>query len=394
MRTSSLLRSSVIAAAVAVLCALRGRAVNGYRGQTSSSNWPGEASSSNWQGEPSSSNWPGTPPGRSEIVPDSLPPQDYIYFHDVNRIASLPVSLKKNSIKHPNPDVPFYNNREPLFGIDTNVPIIEQALRDYGSVYILDPTSKTGRQIIYNHEARSLEQQPILENLDQMFDLYKLDRNINILYKHMRYKDPLPSWPQKMPLTEPIEHLPHVEGVPILQEGSDSLGHMLTATKTGRKVFWHRRQYHPDVLVDVRQSRPELMAKKATDEEKQAIDDVLEAYNKEEERYGQGTASILRGSPIRLSEEDAANRVKFTSLYEYPRFTKYVGRNRMVSALQSHGHYRLYVSGRHGPYKVKVMNSRDPHGTRMKIQIEPLSSGEKLQESAASKLGLIRLPRA
>ncbi|SNX85239.1 uncharacterized protein MEPE_03948 [Melanopsichium pennsylvanicum] len=366
MKTLRLLRFSVIAAAVAVFFTSCGRAASGGSGQASSSNSQGRR-----------------PYASDNVIRQRV--QNYIGSLDVGRIARLRLSHDASPNRHPNPYVPFYKRRTPLFEIGTAVPTIEQALRDYGQVIILDPQSRTGSQITFNAEAGSLEWHRTLGDTGRMFDLYELDRNIHILHKHMW----LPYWPdspQQKPAPLPTRSLPHEGNVPILREGSDTLAHMLGAQRDGVWKFWHRRHGQPDVFIQLERGNNALVARKARQEETDAIDRTLQGYDTARTKWGEGTAGIIWGGRIHLRPVDG--RVQPPTLAEHPRFDTDADRQQLIEALNWRNKYRL--DGSDGQSYKATVQTRSP----LQIEIEQLTSEGRRRGPISSFFRRLRLPRA
>lgn len=336
-----------------------------------------EAGPSNWQ--------PSAPAERDRFLDPYPRAEEYIRLLDGERIAQLSPSEQR----HPNAgiyvSIPFYAKR-PLFPIQADPRIVEQALRDFRSVAILDLRRNDARHIIYGNTRLA---QAFLPGMARALAYYRLNPDLHTLHKWAQM-------PQSLPLrnvpTVSLDDIPHAYRMPILETGTDSLAHMKTATSTGRGKFWYRQS--DDILILVNPFTDSLFVH-ANVRETDEVARILMAHATAERQYGQHLASILWGAPIYPVESFRQERMQHTPLAEYPRFAANAGRQQMIQALQTRGRFRIYMRDTDGNpigYKVKLRNPQAEVTRAMDVSVEPLSRFEMLEEKAYALAGKLHLP--
>ncbi|SPO28658.1 uncharacterized protein UTRI_04536 [Ustilago trichophora] len=289
---------------------------------------------------------------------------------------------------------PFFMGR-PIYATTARREIVEQALRDYGSVYIVDPDRNDSRLIFYDHD-RGIVLQKIVGSTQRVIGIYNLDRNLHILRKYQR---------KLMVVFEEekdVSAVPHIYGKPILSQGSGplsqgahSLGHMIRASKGNDKTFYYMQSGRRAILVD---AHKETLYEDVTRKEQEEIEKVLNGYQTARTKYGTTLASIIWGQPIRLNPRYRESRIKDIPLAKYPRFfseDSVLERDQMIKALQEHGRLHLYLQdtqGRNYAYKVKVKNPDAPRHEPMKLSIGPLGWKDKAAEKVQAWRGRISIP--
>lgn len=334
-----------------------------------------------------SSVWrPRVPQGPIYTVQRPREAETYIRLLDPKRIQNLtprPLSM------HLYPKEPFYIGM-PIFTVDTDVPTVEQALRDFRYVGIVDPVKKQARRIKFT---RGRLEQDLFEDPDKVLLLQSLDPNIHILYKHL-YEGERPGVPIQMPPELDVEDLPHYKGDPVLVHSRDSLGEMLRASNTETHRFWHVRENHPPVLIRPRMPAEGELARVIREDESNYLTSVLTMYMADRLQFGDKVASIRHGAPIHLSDEHLATRLDWTHMMRYPRFGRDATRPQMIHALQKYGRFRLYDTTRRGKRAVKVVveNPSATEGVRMELSAKELSEAENKVEAMYEALGRIHRP--
>ncbi|SPO28655.1 uncharacterized protein UTRI_04533 [Ustilago trichophora] len=386
-----LIRSSVIAAALALLLTSLSFTAAMY---------PGEASSSAG---------PSAGPSRSEIVPSGPDVDTFIDRLNTGEIAALRPNIYTPSSLHLLPDVPYYGD-SPVFTTTAHPQIVQRALRDHKQVIIVDPQEGKARQVSYFHDGGDFLQRTRVrsrEEVKRLIFMSGLDTNLHVLIKHFQRVPWDERWPRRLPAQQPVEFLPHFNGIPIIESGTDNLGHMLRASKTGPQKFW-LRQPGGDLLIDPHvqpqihlNSYVEPRIRFSSESEKGQIERVVRGFDAAKRRYGESTASIMWGQPIRLSSRYQNERIKDQPLHKYKRFAIQDGqlsmqeqRDEFKRSLQSHGRYRLYdtIDPRNGPYKVKLKDLGAPPDTPVEVEVTRLSPAEKMLEKTAARIHGFSLP--
>nr|UXY92454.1 effect [Ustilago esculenta] len=321
--------------------------------------------------------------------PKNPPPVNKFYtLLDPQRIASL----NSRYTVHPNvdyyPEAPIYEGTH-LLKINTPVQEVEQALREFGSVGIVDRENRDARLIKYG---QGMVVPELFRDTNRVLWIDSLPKDVHILAKYVRWNR-RPDYPVKMPLEQDISHLPYADGVPILQDPHDTLGYMMRASRDRTGKFWHLREGHESVLIDPRAGRDGDLARPASVLEGESITRVLTGFGKDRERYNDALASILWGAPTELSGDREA-RMRKIPLSEYPRLGRDATRAAMINALQTKGRFRFYDGrrGSGGPFKVKVTNPDAFNSEQMEVSVKPLSAFEKSTESLYAAFGKLRRP--
>ncbi|KAJ9473934.1 hypothetical protein PHBOTO_004007 [Pseudozyma hubeiensis] len=329
---------------------------------------------------------PPVPAGPLVTIPQRPTVDEYIKKLSPERIERLHSGLPEHADANPYHSIPFYG-RLPIFDLKAPSNVVEQALKDYRSVLVIDDATKQVSQV--NYQAFRISKVPFDDDKGALF-LHSLDLNVHTLHRKYFPVGVGPIAEPKMPGRVEIDHLPHVGTIPVLTYGHDSLGHMFSAANTGLFRFWHVREGHDPVLV---MPRTALIARAGTRTEDLQVNTVLTLYGALTQQYNPVIASLRYGRPIPLDERDIYSRSKPVPLLQYPRFDTRATREQMIQALQQRGRFRYYDNNAasDGPIKVKVLNHRAPPGVPMDIAIEKLSGNEIAQEGFLKKLRAVRL---
>ncbi|SAM86191.1 uncharacterized protein UBRO_20121 [Ustilago bromivora] len=269
--------------------------------------------------------------------------------------------------------VPFYD-KTPLYSVDTPLPTIRQALRDYNSVGIVDAPNNKARLIRLQNGALYKESKlPIHES--RMVKLFEkeLDPDLHHLRNLVRdaSTDAHPA--------EDIEHLPYANGKPILFKGSETLGHMIRAANTEPKSFYYAPIGKDPILVNPHTDK--LIDNHIIDEERK-LHRVVVGYKAAQKEYGQPVASIIWGKPIIANADSEGPLTSRIRLKNYPRFKHDASKEDMVAALKRNGRFRVYkeIDGKKYGYKVKVINPRVSPGEPFEFSVDRLSTLDRFLE--------------
>lgn len=300
---------------------------------------------------------------------------------DIRRIDALPSRTLLQPHIHDYFNVPFYSG-SPLFLTKEDPSVVEQALKDYGSVGIVDLARRQAMQIIYG-EGR-LENK-MFPNTRLPIRLFEVDPNVHLLHKNVL------GWRARLPPAQSTDHLPHLDGKPILTPPADSLSYMLYATHHRPGSFYHVRPDHEPMLVDPHNAD---LYTTPVGQERRKLDQVLTHHQVATRKYGRSFASVLWGKPLFLPQRFQDTRKERIPLTDYPRFLPVASRETMVNALERKGRFRLYVNDHRGRnvYKIKVNNLDAGIDEPMDISVKPLTKMERLQEWAMAAAGKFHLP--
>ncbi|SPC62772.1 uncharacterized protein UHOD_11806 [Ustilago sp. UG-2017b] len=279
--------------------------------------------------------------------------------------------------------VPIYrqdpiSHRIPLYSFGTSVPVVEQALKDYGSVGIVD-VSNNKAELIRLDKGFLYSDVFAGDGKSAAIQLFKLDPDLHRL-----------SWRVskiKPPHSEEIENLPHFDGKPILQ-GSEDFRFMLRVANTPPYQFYYLQEQMKPILV---YPASKNLFSNPDHDEKQKILRAVNGYPADKQKYGERVASMIWGK-LDLLGGDTEGRVKSSiPMKDYPRFKYDAPKTDMVRALQEHGRFRVYTNfgGDKVAYKVKLKNPGNT-GKLMNVSVKPLTLVERLQE--AIHRPRIRLP--
>ncbi|SOV09236.1 uncharacterized protein UDID_18299 [Ustilago sp. UG-2017a] len=301
---------------------------------------------------------------------------EYMNQLDANDIAKLDGS----SLLLDNPTyerIPFYYSGAPeqlgtpLYFTNTPFKTVEQALRDYRSVGMVDVSENDAKliKLIKDPSGYRLEQN-VFPNPLPPIGLLKLDPNLHRLQKLALFSPGIHS------SEEHIEHMPYLNGKPILTQSSTDISHLIAATHTSPDGFYYVQEGMPPILVN---PRKEDLYQVSGEQE---VHSTLAEYQTVKKKYGQTIATLVRGKPIIATADPRGQRKSGPRLKNYARFDNQASRDEMVTELQLHGRFRVYqqIDGRNYKYKVKVSNPGATEGERLKVYVKPLSIRERLQE--------------
>ncbi|UTT88856.1 hypothetical protein NDA17_001756 [Ustilago hordei] len=273
--------------------------------------------------------------------------------------------------------------RAPLYSIDTPIGTVQQAIKDFKFVGIVDVSNNNARlfQLVVDKSGNRIEQIefPDKQKVVRLFELDPILHHVRNLFRSQLSMQPPP---------ENIEHLPHFNGKPILSQDSENIGQLFTATRIPpHEVYYFENEKLPIVF---KPNTDEMFEEVKEQELYMARGHYLAAKQK----YGQEIASIIWGKPIQLNDNSNDRLKSRIPLRDYPRFKSDAPINEMVAALQQHGRFRVYKMTDHGrrvAYKVLVDN---PGMTSqpMQVSIKPLTKFERGQERIMALSRLIRLP--
>ncbi|SYW80905.1 uncharacterized protein UHO2_06367 [Ustilago hordei] len=288
---------------------------------------------------------------------------DYIKSLDYRNIHKLPEKPANTYRK-----VPFYEGT-PAYSIETPIETVRQALRDHGSVSIVDAPNEYAKRIVLNDGNIKIEM--MRNEKSALINIFKhLDPNLHLLRNMVRSnsinEDPGVN----------IDHLPVVNGKPMLFQDSATLGHMITAARTEPKKFYYVPHGRVPILID-----PNI-DKLIVDEGRNVEEDpyrVMVGYNSAKNQYGESLASIIWGKPIKPSTDNL--RTAKISLKDSPRFRHDGPRDAMARSLKNSKLIRVYkeINGKEYDYKVKVLNPLAKKGEALRFSVKPVSTLERLQ---------------
>ncbi|CCF49461.1 hypothetical protein NDA10_003004 [Ustilago hordei] len=330
------------------------------------------------------------PSSHSESTKLPWPPthvNEYIDYLNVNNIEGLSFSpLDQEARTFGN--VPFFylespKLRTPLYSIDTATGTVEQALRDHGSVGIVDASNNLAKLIQFSDGRLAQGLFPDVQ--PEPIQLFKLDPALHHLRQLARHPD------NNMPPQAEIEYLPHFDNKPILSQGSENLGHMLQAAGTDPRSFYYFQEGMDPILVV---PDGNMLIVNPIEDEKRKLRDILKGYQTAKKNYGQTVATIIWGKPIRVSADPHGLRKSSVLLEDYPRFKHDAPKRHMMTALQRNGRFRVYkeIDGKKYGYKVKMKNPEAVNGETLQVEVNPLTSTENVMEKALIRFGKIRLP--
>ncbi|CDU25282.1 uncharacterized protein SPSC_05116 [Sporisorium scitamineum] len=313
------------------------------------------------------SSYGGSPPvprGPIYTISQPLTIDSFISKMNPSRINALESRMVSSYYR-----LPFYE-RIPIINIQSGYQLVEQALKDFRSVVLVDPVNQEARQITLR--VRNLEQIPLQDPASALL-LSSLNPNVHILRRHLKHVPVDTGYPITMPDPISTDHLPHWRGIPVLTANDDTLGHMLYASKQPNEAFWHYRQDHTPVLVT-----PKLdnLVSEADLREKNRLNNLLTSYGAARIKYSSSAmASLLYGKEIPLDEHLNDDRIENKRKGRYNDLNQQSSRPEMIDALQRNGRFYYYDSDRSstGPFEVKLLELEARPGEFMQINIESVA---------------------
>lgn len=278
----------------------------------------------------------------------------------------LPVDSHDENRFH---ELPFYSGL-PIFAPPFEASEVERALKDYNSVIILDPEEKTVLQALYA-PGHPLGRKAA--PLNEVLLHYRIHPDVHKLRHHYRYNIRDNYFSGSLPEEEEIDHLPHVDRIPILSDGSSTLGQLRSASYGG--AFWYISPNHEPLLINPRR---EQFASVASAQAKEKIEKVVKGYEEARTKLHDQLAGLIWGAPIPLDSEHVYGRSQKLEPSNYPIVRSTATRDELVAALQRHARIWFHVEGdNRGPFKVKVVNRDAAPGTTMEFKIKPKSLLQK-----------------
>ncbi|KAJ1020288.1 hypothetical protein NDA18_005885 [Ustilago nuda] len=338
MKLSGVFRIGFVAAIVTALILLPSCIAAGGGGETSTS---------------ASRQRPSTPQPRPKINIKS-----YIDSLKSESIHQLPMEPAVNYRR-----VPFYDHT-PAYSIETHIETVRQALRDYGSVLIVDAPNRFANRLVLNDGKIKMK---VMENgkreLINLFE-HNLDPDLHFLRDLVRTK-------QIQSSGNTIDHLPFANGKFILFQGSENLGHMVTAAHTESKKFYYVTHGGVPILIDPNEDK--LIVDQGSNVEGD-LRRILVGYNTAKNDYGESVASMIWGNPIKPSTGNL-RRAKI-SLKNSRLFSQDASREDMVSELLDKGIIRVQKNNH--VYKVVVQNPEARPFEPFKFVVDKIASERKL----------------
>lgn len=309
---------------------------------------------------------------------------EYINYLNFERVSRLLSTFARDQDAHVDPHLPFYG-RIPLFSVGTPPPVVEQALRDYGTVGIVDSLRGEAMQI-YRDEGHLSQQ--TFPDLHKVLTVFRLPGKVHEVRKAIFGQSFRPI------AMDTIDEVPHARGLPILLPNHDSVAHMIAASNQDRRAFLLPQPRNTFMAIN---PRTDDLASFPSAENTAEIIRVRNGYHSDTQIYGRALASLKWGRPLDRIPELTHFRSTPPSLAEYPRFKSSTAtRDQIITALHDHGRFRLYLDQPGQPnmaYRVKLTLVRPPGGSpRRELRIEALTRGERLAEKAMSLMKKVRLP--
>ncbi|SJX63998.1 uncharacterized protein SRS1_11238 [Sporisorium reilianum f. sp. reilianum] len=328
---------------------------------------------------PGSPSKPRTPMiGNNGLFVERPPIDDYIKYLDINRIRTSSNNDIYNK-QFANTALPMFRNM-PLFSSRHNPGLIEQALKRYNAVVIVDQPAQQARVI--RLKSGSLQVKAPQKSLQRILTLYEMHPGVHRVKKFLTN-------PQRHPprTDRDVDRMPHAWGEPIMVPDEFDQDDMHVAASRGGGSFW--LQHKDRGYLSINPSTLDVY-KEPTNHAAEEIARVLRGYDADKKAYDKEFASLRWGAPLNL-EVPSQTQSTLRAFTTYPRFaSNVVNRQEMIDALQEHGRFHLYKKSRgRSEVAYKVTLARD---APMYIQIKPLSTKERLGERVMSVLGKIRKP--
>ncbi|SJX63997.1 uncharacterized protein SRS1_11237 [Sporisorium reilianum f. sp. reilianum] len=320
--------------------------------------------------------------GNDEKLLRPPPLERYIEYLDIDRINRL--QLSDASLRDPR--IPFYKTT-PLFSITENPKRVEQALKKHQSAGIVDGLSDMAVLIQLNEKSVQQIRKP--SEMADIVALYNLPDNVHVLKKVLmgQIANPAP---------QPVDHLPHAMGIPILVDGEATLEHMFAASTKDDKGFW----------IQQGRSKRHILIKPWTDllfalPDSSAMEEskrVLAAYQADKVRYGDAYAGLRWGRPLDRNPTIAGAQWKKPNLQNYPRIeSSKATYDQMIEALKNFGRFRFYVNvpgQATGAYTVELEHAdTSDRRNRISVLLKPLERYKKSEEWLMSKLKGFKIPK-
>ena len=327
------------------------------------------------------------PPYPDYLIRQNIRATDYMgtYLKPIkNYIMQLDRSWERRPPLPLNPNVPFYESRIPLFSVREDRQTVAQALRDYGSVGIVDLQHGETSWIEFDHHHGTLRQQPF-EKLGEVLTTFGLNSKIHRVVNAV--------WGLVTPpATRSIDGLPHFQGIPIMIPNQHDDSSLYTASVQDSRAFWYPRARGKYMLINP-QRRPIYQELGANDDRTKGINSIVDEFEKWRQTYGRGLAELKWGRPLHLDQELVRAHPEKPNIVTYPRLGSYqASRQDMIDALKVHGRFRLYLTSPgqpNGQFRVKlVREGTSRQGRPLDVSVTRLSKAK----IAAERVAKVNLP--
>lgn len=316
--------------------------------------------------------------------------EDYYQHLDSRRIASLTGTFTQQPYINPYAATPIFE-RAPLFDTNTPPQIVEQALRDHGSVFMLDLERDNVRKVVYDpvQQYITMDWAPHARHLLQR---YQLNSNVHEVRNWVAANQIRPSPEYAPPILGGVPH--DASRIPILALGTDTFDHMKAAARAGSGKFWYIQQGRSPVLVN---PHTDNLFENYHAQDSTTVKGALRNYNTAKTSFGETLAGIIQGRPIYpiQDRESVLGRRKGPSITQYPRFRMDASRTEMVNALQRYGRFRVYSvdsNGHRSGFKVKLRNPEAQATESFVVSIKPLTAAEQKVEDSLAAMRRIHYP--
>ncbi|KAJ9473933.1 Aspartyl aminopeptidase [Pseudozyma hubeiensis] len=204
---------------------------------------------------------------------------EYIDYLSFERVSKLLSTFARDQDAHLDSLLPFYG-RIPLFSVGTPPSVVEQALRDYGTVGIVDSVRGEAKQI-YRDEGHLSQQ--TFPDLHKVLTVFRLPGKIHEVKKAVFGQSFRPI------AMDNIDEVPHAKGLPILLPNHDSVAHMIAASNQDRRAFLLPQPRNTFMVIN---PRTDDLVSFPSAENTAEINRVRNAYHSDTQAYGRALASL------------------------------------------------------------------------------------------------------
>ncbi|SJX63999.1 uncharacterized protein SRS1_11239 [Sporisorium reilianum f. sp. reilianum] len=263
----------------------------------------------------------------------------------------------------------------PIIDIQAGTQAVEEALKQFGNVVLVDSVNQRAKRV--EAQQGRIQTHDYAQTANALW-LSSIDPEVHT-FRHLTRNQANPNHPTRMPDPINTDHLPHIDGEPILTSGDATVGHMAYASNNPSRSFYlYRHGKKPLAIFPDR----EHYVTQAGGQLGNRLHVHMTKYGTASVKYrSSAMASLLYGKPI---PQDGSGRPNGQYVDLIQDRTRSPSRAEMIEALRTHGGFRFYDShlSSSRPFEVRLRSNPAGAGTHMDISIEPI-------EPAANSLSVM-----
>ncbi|CBQ68364.1 conserved hypothetical protein [Sporisorium reilianum SRZ2] len=264
------------------------------------------------------------PASGSRNAPGSVYRLDsFISRIDLSKGGQRNIALLNSFYRYP------FDGDMPIIDIQAGTQAVEEALKQFGNVVLVDSVNQRAKRV--EAQQGRIQTHDYAQTANALW-LSSIDPEVHT-FRHLTRNQANPNHPTRMPDPINTDHLPHIDGEPILTSGGRCNGRT-----HGLRI-------------------------------QQSLSEFLSLQTRVKYRSS-AMASLLYGKPI--PQDESWPNGQYVDLIQDP--TRSPSRAEMIEALRTHGGFRFHDDhpSSSGSFEVRLRSNPAGAGTHMDISIEPI----------------------